>query len=108
MSSKDTELDRRSSIQHSCRFERAGKCVVASAGDGCHEGKLTIPAASVSIHFTHTLTVPVPSMASGSTCLEPLIDVDYARANTTGCSPSREFQGKKWVFHLKKDKPRWN
>jgi peptide/nickel transport system substrate-binding protein len=35
--------------------------------------------------------------------LEPLIDVDYARKEYYGVlAESWEFQGKKWVFHLKK------
>ena len=69
MSSKDTGIDRRRFLQYSTV---AGLSALVSASwprlaMAATKERLTIPA-SVSIHFTHTLTVPVPSMASGSTC----------------------------------------
>ena len=93
-----------SPIQHSCRFEHIDGCVLASAGDGCHEGKIDHPQ-----QYRSRFTSPIRSQFRSpvwyleATCSSLLIDVDYTRKDYSGVlAESWEFQGKKWVFHLNK------
>src|SRR5215470_10868383 len=50
-----------------------------------------------------TIKVPVPFTATGSMSFEPLVELDYAKKAWVGVlAESWEFQGKRWVFKLKK------
>jgi ABC-type transport system substrate-binding protein len=105
MSSKDTGIDRRRFLQYSTV---AGLSTLMSASwpwlaMAATKERLTI-LSSIGLDSLHPYAHSSgPQYGIWQHMLEPLIDVDYARKEYYGVlAESWEFQGKKWVFHLKK------
>mgnify|MGYP003440278376 CR=1 FL=1 len=105
MSSKDTGIDRRRFLQYSTV---AGLSALVSASwprlaMAATKERLTI-LSSIGLDSLHPYAHSSgPQYGIWQHMLEPLIDVDYARKEYYGVlAESWEFQGKKWVFHLRK------
>ena len=107
MSSMNTEhqAQRFSQTRSARRFRRVCSAIPSCAASyAASRERLTFLAASVSIRFIPTRISSSPHYGIWNNMIEPLIEVNYAKREYFGVlAESWEFQGKKWVFKLRKN-----
>src|SRR5918996_977526 len=105
MSSHDQGLKRREFLKYGALFG-AGALVSASwpwLASAASKERLSV-LSSISLDTLNPYAISAsPHYGIWQHMIEPLVEVDYARKEYTGVLAERwEFQGKKWVFYLRK------